>query len=577
MVDRQYFHFTTASQPMTTRRLITHLLMFAFTLSASAAPLELDTLRQQYDKLHTERVFTPHEKTLAELDAKFSTALENAITSAKSSGDLPTVLALQADQKLLAAKQPLPSADAADTPESLTSLRAIYREQLAKLTAQRGENNAALLAPYAAKLQELEATLTKGDRVEDAAMVMAYRLTLKSDSPVPPAAPVPPTPVVPGTTPTAPVSPARIAEGNDLKAAEWLIGLGGAVKLSSSGGNYLAKLADLPPDRFQITALRFPSPMPPGPNEAFDALSGLFSLEQIYAAGGGPQTDEAFRFLATCPALRYIDVQNWSTMEGRWLDYVTGLEHLEKLWVTSSAEGNLGGLARLSSKKLIWLHLRSTGTTDETLAVVGGLKTLETLHLRGNPISDAGLAALAGLTRLETLDVMETSVSAEAVSTLVGLPLSDLGFGLSQVDLMAAVPNLAKAFPKLTGLNLPKGQWTKADLASLGAYWPRIQRIEFATGSRFDEDTFDGMHEAMPDFERAHFKGSPFADGHVKGLAALRKLKLMDLTDTKVTDSALPTLQSIRSLKYLDLGRTQVSPTALAEFKKQRPDVEIKP
>ncbi len=340
------------------------------------APLELDILRQQYEKIHAERVTGPHETALAALNTKFTTALDNGIAQAKSAGDLPTVLALEEDKKRLAAKSGLPI-DTEETPEVLKKLRTIYREQLAGLETQREANAAELIAPYTARLQELEATLTKGDRIADAKLVMDYRNGLRTNVPINVAATAGATSAA--TTPAPAMSTSTAActtEGDDRKAAEWLISVGGAVRLSGGGATFVTKVADLPSSRFQITTLRFPSPMPPTPDEAFDALSGLLALEQIIAPGGGPQTDEAFRFLATCPQLRYIDLQNWKILDGRWLDYLSGLEHLEKLFVTSCAKGKLGGLARLSSKKLIWLHLRSTGTTDETLAVVGGLKNL---------------------------------------------------------------------------------------------------------------------------------------------------------------------------------------------------------
>ena len=166
------------------------LLLLTFVILSStfdilhAAPPELTVLRQQYDKAYAERVSAVFDASKASLDAKFTVALDNAITTAKASGDLPTVLAIQEDKKAIEAKQDLP-ADAETTPAALKNFRAIYREQVSKLTEQRTANTAALLAPYAAKLQQLEATLTKNDRVEEAKEVMDYRVSLKADAPAP--------------------------------------------------------------------------------------------------------------------------------------------------------------------------------------------------------------------------------------------------------------------------------------------------------------------------------------------------------------------------------------------------------
>ncbi len=154
----------------------------AFALVSAAPPPELTVLRTQYEKAFAERVTTAHDAAVSTLDAKFTTALDNAATQAKSAGDLQTVLAINADKKLLAENQPLP-ADDDKTPEALKKLRAIYRDQLGKLTEQRTTNSVALLAPYAARLKELEATLTKADRIAEAEEVLTYREGLKTDAP----------------------------------------------------------------------------------------------------------------------------------------------------------------------------------------------------------------------------------------------------------------------------------------------------------------------------------------------------------------------------------------------------------
>jgi hypothetical protein len=100
----------------------------SFILSHAAPPPELTVLRQQYDKAFAERVTAVFDASKAALDAKFTTALDNAIATAKAAGDLPTVLAIQEDKKAIEAKQDLP-ADTDTTPAALKTLRTIYREQ----------------------------------------------------------------------------------------------------------------------------------------------------------------------------------------------------------------------------------------------------------------------------------------------------------------------------------------------------------------------------------------------------------------------------------------------------------------
>ena len=157
-------------------------LLLFFANAVSAAPLELDTLRQQYEKVVAERVTAVYEAGKSDLDTGFAAALDKAIAQSKAAGDLPAVLILQGDRKLLTEGQALPDDDDT-TPESLKKLRAIYREQLAKLSGESDANTAKLDGPFLEQLKNLEVKLTQADRVEDAAKVMEFRMALKTNPP----------------------------------------------------------------------------------------------------------------------------------------------------------------------------------------------------------------------------------------------------------------------------------------------------------------------------------------------------------------------------------------------------------
>jgi hypothetical protein len=192
----------------------------------AAPPPELTTLQQQYAFAVAERVAAPYDRAVGELNAKYAGALDSAATQAKGSGDLPTLLAIQADKKLLMEKQPLPEDDD-KVPEALKKLRSIYRGQFTKITEQRTANATALLTPYAVKLKELEAKLTKADRIAEALEVLAYREGLKADAPTAAAvAPISTTAPVGTSGKEKPEATAKV-KGDDRKAAEWVLSVGG--------------------------------------------------------------------------------------------------------------------------------------------------------------------------------------------------------------------------------------------------------------------------------------------------------------------------------------------------------------
>ena len=140
-------------------------------------PPELSALRQQYEKLYSERVAAVFDAAVHKLDESYVGGVDRGITEAKSAGDLPAVLALETEKKRLAGHEAIP-ADDSQVPMPLQKLRSIYREQLTKFEEQRQANETALRTPYEARLKQLEVILTKADRVDEAKTVLEYRESL---------------------------------------------------------------------------------------------------------------------------------------------------------------------------------------------------------------------------------------------------------------------------------------------------------------------------------------------------------------------------------------------------------------
>jgi len=93
------------------------------------------------------------------------------------------VIAIQADKKQIGENQPLPIEDAESTPDELRKLRAVYRKQFAQITERRNADQQSLFPAITKKLQDLEVTLTRAGRIDEASEVKAYRLSLGPVSP----------------------------------------------------------------------------------------------------------------------------------------------------------------------------------------------------------------------------------------------------------------------------------------------------------------------------------------------------------------------------------------------------------
>jgi serine/threonine protein kinase/formylglycine-generating enzyme required for sulfatase activity len=169
--------------------------------SSSSLPPELTALDDQLKKLTAERVTAVFEADVAKLNAGYLGGLDRKIAEEKAAGHLDGVLALNAEKTLIQgvgtslspasrgqdgpAPCPLPTDDD-QTTAVLKALRAIYRDAYAKLVAAHAANLKALTDPLAVRLQQLEADLTKKDRIADAQTVRGYREKLggRADGPL---------------------------------------------------------------------------------------------------------------------------------------------------------------------------------------------------------------------------------------------------------------------------------------------------------------------------------------------------------------------------------------------------------
>jgi len=153
--------------------------------------------------------------------------------------------------------------------------------------------------------------------------------------------------------------------------------------------------------------------------------------------------------------------------------------------------------------------------------------------------------------------------------------MEGLSFGLSSVDFVTAVPELATIFPKLTYLILPSGQWKASDFSAVGGTWPKLTKLEFASTSQFDDDSFSQSGDLFTSLNEIFFTSTRISDAAVSGLSRLKKLSQLGLAKTPITDAALPGLGSIRSLKRLDLTGSAATAAGVASLKKERPDLEV--
>lgn len=139
-------------------------------------------------------------------------------------------------------------------------------------------------------------------------------------------------------------------------------------------------------------------------------------------------------------------------------------------------------------------------------------------------INDNGLAQLAPLTNLERLDLMQTNVRGTGFDQLKGLTR------LTHID----------------GRYVP---FTNQGLASLAA---------------------------LPALEHLNLHGAKnFSDSGLKAFRDRKTLRFLSVSETGVTDAAVPLLATLTGLQDLYIERTKITPAGVAKLRAALPSCRI--
>lgn len=535
----------------------------SFILSPAAPPPELTILRQQYDKVIAERVTAPFDASKTALDEKFTAALTNAITTAKQAGKLDDVLAIQDDQKRLADKIPLPD-DTETTPAALKTLRAIYREQLKKLEDTRTSNHAALLPAYTAKLTELEATLVKNDRIDEAKELRTYRESLVAGA-LPaaetPMAKAPATPTAPVGDPTAKkVEIPVIAPEQEREVALEILKLGPAdIKAKAADGKevMITSPETLPEGVIQIIAVlvKGVTEGKSRPGKMLTPLAGLPSLKKLILQHF-PLHDDDMDVIAALPALRefHNEFTRSPTFTGKKL-------HL------------LG-----DSSSLTQINLSECPLEKPAYEALGRISTLTVLKLVKAGATDDDLKPLASLTQLADLDLRRNEVTAKGLLHLANLRgIQRFGWSPDPKAEKGGFTEIAKLFPNLSVLSLARSNSARDEHYEGISDLPSLRKVSITADDKpgimlkaiSAAPQIEGLQgylwDGVQDAELVHLQNA-------KGITTVSIAVAND-----ITSKGLMHLSKMPKLRKLTLERLKkITDADAAEFKRVRPDVEFK-
>jgi hypothetical protein len=163
---------------------------------------------------------------------------------------------------------------------------------------------------------------------------------------------------------------------------------------------------------------------------ALKALAGLPALEML-STNGMSASDEGIGSLASLKTLHSIAFFHpGKAFTGRGLAALAGLPKLERLTVAGSTEFGDEGMSAVSKltqlKEFRTWHNGVTVEGVKPLQAMPGLKSLTLGQRLANApppgVSDETLAVLAGIKSLEMISVQEARLSLKALSQLAALP-----------------------------------------------------------------------------------------------------------------------------------------------------------
>jgi Leucine-rich repeat (LRR) protein len=263
-----------------------------------------------------------------------------------------------------------------------------------------------------------------------------------------------------------------------------------------------------------------------GPND-------LYSLSIYGPYEGGPLPDDkCMPHIAHLTGLKVLYLAN-TAISAEGLKFIKGLKSLERLSISKQlTDDGLAEIAQLPS--LNALYINESRLTDAGLVHLAELKSLEELDIGNGRMSNAGLAHLAKLGSLRYLMLAGKNFTDDGLIYIKDIPsIKILHFGALSHLTDKALVHLANV----------------TTLERLSLHW--VEKIT---------DSGIANLKKLPSLKKLDIGHSQVTDSGLAHLKEIKSLDYLDLPYSRISDNGLAYLKELSNLKHLNVGASTASP-----------------
>jgi internalin A len=326
------------------------------------------------------------------------------------------------------------------------------------------------------------------------------------------------------------------------------------VELGPEGSDAdLARLKDLPTVEFLVADKRGVT------DKGLDSLTGHPGLKTLDLTLS-EITDAGMAYLAGLPKIEEVNLKRCNLTS-------VGYESLAKIKTLKrirAPQTHFNGACLAALKDCTWLEVLDLQDCNEVpkeeWKILENFKNLKNLRLWGPTVDDSTMEFIIGAKSLKSLSLESTEVTGAGlgkVTSLAGIQTISLTNAKNIFD--QDLEPLGK-FPELTSLELRNCGLNGKGLAHLAGL-KKLKLLDLS--ETFVKDAGLKNIAGLTSLEDLNLWHTLITDAGLESIAGLVKLKRLNLDACKVSAKGMPHLKPLAQLEFLHIGSTQVDDAAL--------------